>query len=109
MNETRNPRHKTDPKNHEWTEPCTPAPNNNGEMTWGDGGNGKKAKRTPLHRRHSDSAHLSLSRRFASGSRDQNAVLVNTSVGLGFGNTVSLPGLPNVNSVLNASPCESRP
>jgi len=32
----------------------------------------------------------------------QNAVFVNTSVGLGLGNTVSLPGLANLNNVLNA-------
>jgi len=39
----------------------------------------------------------------------QNALLVNSSVGLGFGNTVSEPGLASVNSVRKALPCESRP
>ena len=40
---------------------------------------------------------------------DQKALLVNSSVGLGFGNTVSEPGLAIVDSVRNALPCESRP
>src|SRR5690242_1689590 len=39
----------------------------------------------------------------------QKALLVNSSVGLGFGNTVSEPGLAIVNSVRKALPCESRP
>jgi hypothetical protein len=39
---------------------------------------------------------------------DQVAVFVNTSVGLGLGNTVSLPELANVNSA-HALPGEPRP
>ena len=39
----------------------------------------------------------------------QDALLVNSSVALGFGNTVSEPGLASVNSVRKALPCESRP
>ena len=39
----------------------------------------------------------------------QKALLMNSSVGLGFGKTVSLPELASVNRVRNAEPCESRP
>ena len=39
----------------------------------------------------------------------QNALLMNSSVGLGLGKAVSLPGLASVKKGRNTVPCESRP
>jgi len=45
----------------------------------------------------------------AGGASAQKAALMKTSVGFGFGKTVSLPGDARVNKGRNAVPCESRP
>jgi hypothetical protein len=39
----------------------------------------------------------------------QKALLMNSSVGLGLGKAVSLPGLASVKKGRNTVPCESRP
>jgi hypothetical protein len=39
----------------------------------------------------------------------QKALLMNSSVGLGLGKVVSLPGLASVKNGRNTVPCESRP
>ena len=39
----------------------------------------------------------------------QKALLMNSSVGLGLGKAVSLPGLASVKKGRNTAPCESRP